>query len=216
MQTGPIEGEIVMSGSEASSIEINGARVFPGALGNAAQIAIVNALRKVASDAPLFHPETARGQKMSVRMTSAGSLGWVSDRRGYRYEPTHPQGMSWPGIPSEVLDVWHRFSGVDHAPDSCLINYYGPKARMGLHQDRDEADLTWPVVSISLGDDALFRIGGQTRGGPTQSVWLSSGDVVVLAGAARLAYHGIDRLRPGTSTLLPQGGRINVTLRVAG
>lgn len=87
---------------------------------------------------------------------------------------------------------------------------------MGLHQDRDEAELDWPVVSISLGDEAMFRVGGQTRRDPTKSVWLKSGDVVVLAGVSRLAYHGIDRIKFGSSTLLDHGGRLNVTLRIAG
>jgi alkylated DNA repair protein (DNA oxidative demethylase) len=138
----------------------------------------------------------------------------VSDRRGYRYEPRHPSGVPWPPIPDEVLAVWHEVTGVDRAPDCCLVNWYGEGARMGLHQDRDEADFAWPVVSISLGDEALFRVGGTERGGRTASVWLRSGDVAVLEGESRLAFHGIDRIRHGSSTLLPQGGRINLTLRV--
>ena len=97
-----------------------------------------------------------------------------------------------------------------------LINYYGECARMGMHQDRDETDTSWPVLSISLGDDALFRVGGLVRKGKTKSHWLQSGDVAMLSGNARLAYHGIDRIKFGTSTLLEKGGRINVTLRVAG
>jgi alkylated DNA repair protein (DNA oxidative demethylase) len=151
---------------------------------------------------------------MSVRMTSAGDYGWVSDRRGYRYEPRHPDGMAWPPIPERVLDIWRSVSGASRDPQCCLVNYYDAEARMGLHQDRDEADFSMPVVSISLGDEALFRVGQTTRGGPTKSVWLRSGDVAVLAGAARLVYHGIDRVRAGSSTLLPDGGRINLTLRV--
>jgi alkylated DNA repair protein (DNA oxidative demethylase) len=110
--------------------------------------------------------------------------------------------------------VWNAVSGVGRAPQCCLVNHYDAAARMGLHQDRDEADFTMPVVSISLGDAALFRVGGTTRGGKTQSVWINSGDVAVLSGEGRLAYHGIDRIRPGSSTLLPDGGRINLTLRV--
>jgi len=150
-----------------------------------------------------------------VRMTSAGSLGWVSDRRGYRYAPLHPDGTPWPPIPERVLAVWRAVSGVERLPDCCLINFYGEGAKMGMHQDRDEADFAWPVVSISLGDDALFRIGNLERGGKTESVWLRSGDVMVMGGAARLAYHGVDRVAFGTSTLLPKAGRINLTLRVA-
>lgn len=208
-------GKIGMNSKEMGLVEIGGAKVFRQALDSATQNTLVESLRRVASNAPFFHPQTASGRKMSVRMTSAGDVGWVSDRKGYRYDPQHPKGMDWPPIPDEVLAVWRRYSGVTRDPDSCLINFYAEGARMGLHQDRDEADLAWPVVSISLGDDALFRIGGGNRRDPTQSIWLSSGDVVILTGASRLAYHGIDRIRPGSSALLPQGGRINVTLRVA-
>ncbi len=101
-------------------------------------------------------------------------------------------------------------------PDCCLLNYYGSEARMGLHRDADETDFSWPVVSISLGDSARFRIGGVQRSDPTTSVLLESGDVVVMGGEARLAYHGIDRIRFGSSRLLPSGGRLNMTLRVVG
>lgn len=179
------------------------------------QAPLVEILRGIVAVAPLFHPETRWGKKMSVRMTSAGAVGWMSDRRGYRYAPHHPSGVPWPAIPAELLGLWATVSGVDRAPDTCLINWYAPEAKMGLHQDRDEADVTWPVVSLSLGDDALFRIGGTERSDKTQSIWLSSGDVCVLRGASRLAYHGIDRVRAGSSSLLPKGGRINVTMRVA-
>jgi alkylated DNA repair protein (DNA oxidative demethylase) len=168
----------------------------------------------VAAAAPFVRPETPRGRPMSVRMTAAGRYGWITDRKGYRYEPRHPSNVDWPPIPGQVLALWHDVTGLDRAPDCCLVNWYGEGARMGLHQDRDEADFTMPVVSVSLGDEALFRVGGTERGGRTGSVWLRSGDVAVLEGESRLAYHGIDRIRFGSSTLLPQGGRINLTLRV--
>ena len=148
-------------------------------------------------------------------MTAAGDLGWVTDRTGYRYQETHLGGQRWPDIPESVLSVWRAVSDADREPDSCLMNFYGEGARMGMHQDRDEADLTWPVVSISLGDDALFRVGGTDKPTPSKSIWLRSGDVAVIGGDARLAYHGIDRIRFGSSGLLTDGGRINVTLRVA-
>jgi alkylated DNA repair protein (DNA oxidative demethylase) len=147
-------------------------------------------------------------------MTSAGRFGWISDRSGYRYERRHPSGVSWPDIPQSVHAIWSGVAGVDRDPECCLVNFYSSEARMGLHQDKDEADTSMPVVSVSLGDDALFRIGDTERGGPTKSVWLSSGDVLVLGGAARMAFHGIDRVRFGSSRLLAQGGRINLTLRV--
>lgn len=151
---------------------------------------------------------------MSVRMTSAGKYGWLTDEKGYRYVDRHPDGSAWPVIPDEALAIWDALTGLDKRPECCLINYYGPDAKMGLHQDKDEADFRWPVVSVSLGDEGFFRIGGQKRGGKTDSIWLQSGDVVVMGGEARLNYHGIDRIRAGSSTLLPKGGRINLTLRV--
>jgi alkylated DNA repair protein (DNA oxidative demethylase) len=191
-----------------------GVAVWHGLLDRDAQDALVADIRAVVAAAPLFRPVTARGKAMSVRMTSAGRVGWVSDRAGYRYEARHPEGMAWPPIPDGVREVWDAVAGVDREPECCLVNFYDADARMGLHQDRDEADFTMPVVSISLGDEALFRVGGTSRGGPTQSVWLRSGDVAMLSGEGRLAYHGIDRIRPGSSTLLPKGGRINLTLRV--
>ena len=196
------------------ALDIRGVRVLPGWLDADEQAALVERLRDVAREAPFFRPATPRGKPMSVRMTAAGRYGWVSDRRGYRYEPRHPSGVPWPPIPDEVLAVWHAVNGLDRAPDCCLVNWYGEGARMGLHQDRDEADFGWPVVSVSLGDEALFRVGGTERGGRTASVWLRSGDVAVLEGESRLAFHGIDRIRHGSSSLLPQGGRINLTLRV--
>ncbi|MBT8423684.1 MAG: alpha-ketoglutarate-dependent dioxygenase AlkB [Silicimonas sp.] len=198
------------------AIDLNGASVWPGLLERPAQEAIVSDLRDVAGHAPFRQYETPGGRRMSVRMSAAGALGWMTDRSGYRYAPAQPDGRDWPEIPESVLAVWRRVAGTRQMPDSCLINYYGDGSKMGMHQDRDERDQTWPVVSISLGDEALFRVGTAERGGPTKSVWLMSGDVVVLAGASRLAYHGIDRVKIGSSDLLSGGGRINVTLRVAG
>ncbi|NRB03908.1 MAG: alpha-ketoglutarate-dependent dioxygenase AlkB [Rhodobacteraceae bacterium] len=197
-------------------LEQKGFQIWPGFLNADQQAEIVADLRTVAHTAPFFHPITPGGKKMSVRMTSAGRLGWITDQRGYRYSAQHPSGASWPEIPSAIMNVWNAVSDVDRAPDCCLINYYGEGARMGLHQDKDEGDFAWPVVSISLGDEGLFRMGNVERGGKTESRWLSSGDVVVMGGAARLAYHGVDRIRFGSSRLLPNSGRLNVTLRVVG
>lgn len=151
---------------------------------------------------------------MSVRMSSAGRFGWYCDRAGYRYVARHPNGARWPDIPAAVLAIWDRTTGLARRPDCCLINYYRADARLALHRDCDEVDFGWPVVSVSLGDDGLFRIGNTTRGGKTESIWLGSGDVVVMGGAARLTYHGVDRIRFGSSGLLSKGGRINLTLRV--
>ena len=199
---------------ESGGRSVRGVRVLDGFLDRPAQQAIVAAIRDVARAAPFLRPVTRRGQALSVRMTSAGDYGWVADRRGYRYERTHPSGTPWPAIPGEVRAVWDAVVPDARPVESCLVNWYAPDARMGLHQDRDEADPGQPVVSISLGDDALFRIGNVERGGKTESLWLRSGDVLVLEGAARLLHHGVDRIAPGTSTLLEEPGRLNLTLRV--
>jgi alkylated DNA repair protein (DNA oxidative demethylase) len=179
-----------------------------------AQAALVADLRGIVAAAPLYAPVTPGGRLMSVRMTSAGRLGWITDQQGYRYEPRHPAGHAWPAIPPAVLDLWHGLTGLSRVPDCCLINFYGEGSKMGLHQDRDEGDFSFPVLSISLGDEALFRFGGPDRKDPTESLWLKSGDVLLMGGPARLAWHGIDRLRFRSSRLLPGGGRINLTLRV--
>ena len=194
---------------------MNGLRFVPGYLDRAAQSAMQDALHDVFARAPLYTPRMPKtGKPMSVRMTNCGPLGWVTDERGYRYQETHPDtGEPWPPMPDILLQAWRELAGYAHPPEACLINLYGPTAKMGLHQDRDEQDFTAPVVSLSLGDTCLFRIGGTKRSDPTRSVRLASGDAVVLGGAARLAFHGVDRIMPGTSTLLPEGGRINLTMR---
>ncbi len=198
----------------ARALNLRGVLIYPAYLDPPAQAALLADLRAVIAAAPLFAPVTPGAKPMSVRMTAAGRYGWFSDRAGYRYIPTHPDGQPWPAIPETVLAVWRALVSAERMPDCCLVNYYGEAARMGLHQDRDEADFAWPVLSISLGDAALFRVGGTARRDPTESHWLGSGDVAILGGPARLAYHGIDRLRPGSSRLLAEGGRINLTLRV--
>jgi DNA oxidative demethylase len=194
---------------------MDGLQLHPGFLDHAAQQAMVEALRAAIARAPLFTPVMPRtGKPFSVRMTNLGTLGWVSDRQGYRYQAMHPETQApWPAIPDSILRVWRDVVNYPRDPEACLVNFYQDRAKMGLHQDRDEEDFAAPVVSISLGDTALFRIGGTERGSKTQSFKLSSGDVLVMGGESRLAYHGIDRVMPGTSTLLKDGGRINLTLR---
>lgn len=197
-------------------IEIQpGIRYFPGHLDPAAQHLLVDDLREAARQAPFFAPTMPRtGTPLSVRMTNCGPLGWVSDVAGYRYQPCHPEtGGPWPAIPTALLALWEEVSGHPAPPQACLVNWYTADARMGLHQDRDEQDLSAPVVSVSLGDCAVFRMGGTDRRDPTRSLRLHSGDVLAFGGAARLVFHGIDRILPGTSTLLGREGRINVTLR---
>ena len=176
--------------------------------------ALLAGIEAIAAAAPFRLLVTPGGHVMQVAMTNCGRFGWTSDRRGYRYVDRHPDGTPWPPIPEGVLAIWRALVGAERMPDCCLVNLYDAGARMGLHRDADEADFSWPALSISLGDSAVFRMGGQARSDPTTSVVLDSGDVVVFGGEARLAYHGIDRIRAGSSTLLPQGGRINLTCRV--
>ncbi len=192
-----------------------GLTFLPGFLGPERQRELVEQLRAAVGEAPLVTPVMPRtGRPFTVRMTNLGSLGWVSDRAGYRYQPTHPEtGRPWPPIPEMVLAVWRAVSGYPHDPEACLVNLYQGGAKMGLHRDEDEEDFSAPVVSISLGDTAVFRIGGPERGGKTGTLKLASGDVLVMGGGSRLSYHGIDRVLTGTSSLLKDGGRINLTLR---
>lgn len=194
----------------------NGIRYSPDYLDEIRQRALVEIIRDIVAQAPLYVPVMPRtGVAMSVRMTNCGSLGWVTDKdRGYRYQPTHPvTGMPWPAIPETLLDIWRDLADYSKPPEACLINFYEDDARMGLHQDRDETDFAAPVVSLSLGNTCLFRIGGTSRKDRTQSLKLKSGDAIVLGGEGRLCFHGVDRIYPATSTLLRNGGRINLTLR---
>ena len=200
----------------AAAVEIvPGAVHYPGYLDRAAQEALRDAVREIVSAAPLFQPRMPRtGKPFSVRMTNCGPLGWVSDESGYRYQPLHPDtGAPWPDMPAIALRAWAELAAGAPPPEACLINFYDRTARMGLHQDRDEQDLSAPVLSLSLGDSGLFRIGGTERGASTRSFRLRSGDGLTLGGPSRLAFHGVDRIMPGTSTLLASGGRINLTLR---
>lgn len=192
-----------------------GVRHIPGHLDRAAQVSLVEDIRAVVRQAPLYRPEMPRsGKPFSVRMTNCGTLGWVADKNGYRYQDRHPvTDAPWPPIPDSLLTLWKELTGDAAVPQACLVNFYDSSARMGLHQDRDESDLSAPVLSVSLGDACLFRIGGTERRQPTRSFRLESGDVVILGGESRLAFHGVDRIYPTTSTLLKDGGRINLTLR---
>jgi alkylated DNA repair protein (DNA oxidative demethylase) len=187
----------------------------PGYLDRPAQEALRDAVAEIIREAPLFQPRMPRtGKPFSVRMTGCGPLGWVADVAGYRYQPTHPEtGAPWPAMPALLLRAWAELAAGAPPPEACLINFYDAGARMGLHQDRDEQDLSASVLSLSLGDACLFRVGGTTRGAPTRSFRLQSGDALTLAGPSRLAFHGVDRVMAGTSTLLAEGGRINLTLR---
>ena len=167
------------------------------------------------AQAPFRHLQTPGGQRMSVAMTNAGPCGWVSDRRGYRYSPLDPLSQRpWPPLPSELLILARHAAEAagfaDFEPDACLINRYVPGARMSLHQDRDEADVAHPIVSLSLGLAAEFLLGGLTRGDTVQRQTLRSGDLLVLGGEARLRFHGVVPVKAG-----PEAVRFNLTLRRA-
>lgn len=187
----------------------------PGYFDRRAQELLLSDIRAILDLAPLFQPVMPRsGNPFSVQMSNCGPLGWMSDRNGYRYAAVHPvTGRPWPPIPAAVVAAWEDLASYARPPEACLINYYTPDARMGLHQDRDEETFVAPVLSLSLGDTCLFRYGGTERRGPTRSLKLESGDALIMGGAARLAFHGVDRITGGSSTLLGEGGRFNLTLR---
>ena len=191
---------------------------WPGKLTQNQQRDLVRQVMARVKRAPFYTPCLPRtGKPMRVKMTNFGTLGWVTDKAGgYRYERCHPvTGAPWPGIPAILLDLWDELCEYHAVPEACLVNAYGENGRLGLHVDGDEEARDAPVLSVSLGDRALFRIGGRARGDPTSSLWLESGDVMMLSGPARHCHHGIDRIAPGTSRLIPGGGRINLTLRRA-
>ncbi len=199
------------------SLQADGAglRLYSFYLDRAKQAALLAAVNEVLAAAPLLIPRMPKsGRPFTVRMSNCGPLGWVSDENGYRYQPTHPDtGRPWPPMPAALIEIWNEVARYRDPPEACLINFYGPTAKMGPHQDRDEEDFAAPVVSVSLGDSCLFRAGGTKRSDASRSFRLNSGDVLVLGGGARLAFHGVDRVYPGTSSLLAGGGRINLTLR---
>lgn len=195
---------------------MEGFRFWPGALCASGQASLLAEALQAVEQAPFYRPVTPGGRPFSVEMTGMGPLGWVSDRAGYRYQPTHPvTGAPWPPMTERLTELWRELTRWPEPPDACLVNLYRGPAKMGLHQDRDEEDHSAPVLSVSLGDTAVFRIGA-AGGGPTRTVRLASGDVCALTGPARLARHGIDRVIEGSSTLIPGGGRINLTLRKSG
>ena len=192
-----------------------GVTYWPGVLDVSAQAALVNDVFARVKEAPFYRPAMpGSGKAFSVEETNFGPLGWISDKSGYRYQPHHPvTGAPWPDIPPLLLALWNGAVSAAVAPECCLVNLYRAGARMGLHQDRDEAALDVAVLSVSLGDEAVFRIGGTTRKGRSQSLRLQSGDMLAFGGPARLAFHGIDRVIADSSRLVPGGGRLNLTLR---
>ena len=194
---------------------IEGFRFLPEYFNLAQQRALLGEVLQLLEDNPLYRGAMPRtGTPLSVRNTNLGPLGWVSDINGYRYQPVHPvTGRPWAPIPGALLDLWGNVANYPAPPQACLVNWYEANSRLGLHIDADESARDAPVVSVSLGSRALFRLGGLARNSPTSSIRLASGDVVVLGGLSRRAYHGVDRIYPDSSTLVPGGGRINLTLR---
>lgn len=181
---------------------------------------VVSALKAVVERAPLRHMVTPGGFRMSVAMTNCGRLGWLTDRRGYRYDEIDPEtGLQWPAMPPAFLrlatDAAREAGFPMFAPDACLINRYEPGARLSLHQDKNERDYDQPIVSVSLGLPAIFQFGGLERSDKTIRVPVAHGDVIVWGGTARLRYHGVAPLREGNHPLL-QGYRYNLTFRKAG
>lgn len=180
------------------------------------QADLIGLVRENAQTAPFWRPAMPRtGTPMSVLLSNFGSLGWVTDKdKGYRYEPVHPKtGAPWHPIPQRLYDLWEAVTDYPAPPEACLINWYREGSKMGAHIDSDEQATDAPVVSISLGDPAMFRMGGPERGGPTQGLKLFSGDVVVMAGDSRRCYHAVSKVFYGESAVVPKGGRINLTLR---
>lgn len=203
----------------AADIELGpGARLLKGfALAESRNL--LAQIAKIEADAPFRHLTTPGGHVMSVAMTNAGRAGWVSDRRGYRYEAADPlSGQPWPAMPPLFADLARRaaaaldFDGFD--PDACLVNRYAPGSRLTLHQDQDEKDMRQPIVSVSLGLPATFLWGHETRGGRLRRLPLIHGDVVVWGGPSRMIFHGVDTLKDGEH---PLTGRLryNLTFRSA-
>jgi DNA oxidative demethylase len=192
--------------------------LFPGFAAGLADL-MPELLAPILSAAPLRHMLTPGGQRMSVAMSNCGNVGWISDRHGYRYSPTDPDsGLPWPPMPAPLQALAQRAALAagfrQFQPDACLINQYAPGTRLSLHQDRNERDLTAPVVSVSLGLPATFLFGGEHRRDPTRRIALSHGDVVVWGGVQRLAFHGIAALRDGEHPITGRC-RINLTFRRA-
>jgi len=192
-----------------------GFKYLPGYFSPNEQEELLSILRALIAKAPLFTPVMPRsGKPFSVKMTNFGSHGWLADKAGYRYEPKHPVTHEpWPDIPQLLLNLWDDVSEYSFPPEACLCNVYSTSAKLGMHQDKDEETFEAPIISVSLGDTAVFRVGGTRRKDPTQTFKLHSGDVVVLGQQARMCYHGIDKIIAGSSALLPEGGRINLTFR---
>jgi alkylated DNA repair protein (DNA oxidative demethylase) len=218
MSTADLFGDALGTPARPDQVLCPGAMLLPG-FALASESALLAGIDAVVAQAPFRHLLTPGGLRMSVAMTNAGSLGWISDRRGYRYGPIDPQSdQPWPPMPQPFMHLAASAAAhagfADFRPDACLINRYEPGARLTLHQDRDERDYAQPIVSVSLGVPATFLFGGLQRSDRTMRVPLVHGDVVVWGGPARLRYHGVLPLKDGEHPLLGRR-RINLTFRKA-
>ena len=187
-------------------------------LTKAMQQEILAAARTVVRQAPLFKPTMPSGQSFNYSMTNCGELGWVADRHGYRYQQTHPHTFKvFPAMPQVIKDlaiVIAKETGNDNfCPQSCLINLYSKGEKLGMHQDNTEENKSAPIISVSLGDSGIFVLGGLLRNDKTRQYIVQSGDVIVMGGESRNFFHAFKGTVSNTSTLLKNGGRLNLTIR---
>lgn len=193
--------------------------LFKSKLTKVAQQEIRDAARVIVSQAPLFRPTMpGSDQPFNYVMTNCGDLGWVADRYGYRYQSNHPEtGKRFPAMPQVIQDLALALAketgNGDFCPESCLLNFYSKGAKLGLHQDNTEKNLSAPIISISLGDTGIFVLGGEHRADETKEYILQSGDCIVMSGESRNYFHSFKGIVPNTSSLLKNGGRLNLTIR---
>lgn len=200
-----------------------GITLLKGWIGHGDARAVLDDMLDVFAAAPPYRLRVKSGAYVINRMTNCGTLGWHSDARGYRYVDRHPElGTLWPPIPPRVKALAMAAAaeaGAPFDPDACLVNFYEAAGKMNLHQDHDEADFSWPIVSFSFGNDAIFALGGGKRRDPVQPVTLSHGDVLIMHGAGRMRFHGVKKIVAGTAPFthaaIPAGGRLNLTFRRA-
>ena len=201
-----------------------GITLFRGWISPAQSRDVLDEMLSVFEAAPPYQLRVKSGAYVINRMTNCGELGWHSDERGYRYVDRHPElDVPWPPIPPAIKALAMKAAGEAGAPfvpDACLVNFYEASGKMNLHQDHDEKDFAWPIVSFSFGCDAIFALGGAKRRDPVQGVTLSHGDVLVMHGESRMRFHGVKKIVPGTAPFahpaVPEGGRLNLTFRRAG
>ena len=184
------------------------------------QLNLVEMCRRICDVSPMSTPVMPSGHKFNCQMTSCGTVGWISDLQGYRYSKIHPVNQKpFAVMPQELIQLSQKLARLvdepDYRPDTCLINYYpaSAKSKLGLHQDNSERNLKPAIISISIGDDCVFAIGTSNRKDPLQEILLRTGDVFIMHGQSRLAYHSVKRIIPNSSNILKNNGRLNLTIR---